>query len=111
SFWNVLLPQDGGHIDLHSEQLDKAVEMIHFTPCHEIDIVWTPRTKSIVASLEYQLLRNHVESAYDMSMPYLPERVLRIEQEHPALVSMANLLRLTDAEFRQGGGLFGLPVA
>ncbi len=111
SSWHGILPLAGGIRDLHSGQQVKAGEMILFTPGHEIDIVWAPGTKAIVASLEDQLLRDHVESAYDMSMPTLPERVLRIEQEHPALVSMANLLRLTDAEFRQGGGLFGLPVA
>lgn len=110
SSWHGILPLAGGIRDLHSGQQVKAGEMILFTPGHEIDIVWAPGTKAIVASLEDQLLRDHVESAYDAHMPAPPERVLRIEQEHPALVSMAKLLRLTDAEFRQGGGLFGLPV-
>lgn len=109
--WHGILPLEGGIRDLRSGRQVKAKEMIIFTPGHEIDIVWEGGTRAIVASLEDRLLRQHFETAYDMPMPDFSERILCIGQKHPALVSMANLLRLADAEFRQDGGMFGSPIA
>lgn len=109
--WHGILPLEGGIRDLRSGQQVAAGEMILFTPEHEIDIVWQGGTRAIVASLDGGLLREHIEAAYDWPTPLLTERVVCIEQQHPALVSMANLLRLADAEFRQGGGVFGSPIA
>lgn len=109
--WHGILPLEGGIRNLRNEQQVTAGEMILFAPGHEIDIVWHDRTKAIVIAVEDRLLRSHVETGYDMQMPQVAERVLCIEQQHPALTSLSNLLRLTDAEFRQGGGLFSLPMA
>lgn len=109
--WHGILPLEGGIINLRNDQQVKAGELILFAPGHEIDIVWHDDTKAIVIALEDRLLRHHVETEYDMQMPMVTERVLCIEQQHAAVASLGNLLRLTDAEFRQGGGLFNRPVA
>lgn len=109
--WHGILPLEGGIRDLATDQQVTVRQMILFAPGHEIDILWEGGTRAIVLSLEDQLLRDHVETAYDRPLPTLAQRVLCIQQRHPGLVSLSNLLRLADAEFRQGGGMFGSPVA
>lgn len=109
--WHGILPLEGGIRAVNSGHRVAAGEMIIFTPGHEIDIVWEGGTRAIVASLEDRLLRDHCESAYDRPMRDVSEQVLCIAQQHPALVSMANLLRLADAESRQRGGVFGSTVS
>jgi len=109
--WHGILPLAGGIVDLRADRQVKAGGMILFAPGHEVDVIWRDGTQAIVIALDNRLLRSHLEAEYEMGIPSVVERVLYIEQEHPALVSLGNLLRLTDAEFRQGQGLLSLPVA
>lgn len=108
--WHAILPLQGA-ISSPGQGLQAVPgQLLVFTPGHEVDVVWHESTQAVVVALDTALLRQHLERHHQNQVPRLPPQALLIEQCHPALLTLGNLLRLVDMEGSNPSGLLASPI-
>lgn len=108
--WHGILPLQGAVSSLPDGQCAAAGELLVFTPGHEVDVVWHEGTQAVVIALDASCLSDHVMRHHQREVAQLPAQAQLIGRQHPALVSLGNLLSLVDSEAGRPSGLLATPI-
>lgn len=108
--WHGILTLQGGVTSRPDGQSAAAGELLLFTPGHEVDVVWHEGTQAVVIALDASCLSDHVMRHHQREVVRLPAQAQLIGREHPALVSLGNLLGLVDSEAGRPSGLLATPI-
>lgn len=108
--WHGILPLRGGVSSRPDGQTAAAGELLVFTPGHEVDVVWHEDTQAVVIALDAACLADHVRRQHHSEVTRVPAQAQLIGREHPALVSLGNLLGLVDREAGSPSGLLATPI-
>ncbi|MBS7661043.1 helix-turn-helix transcriptional regulator [Pseudomonas lalucatii] len=108
--WHGILPLRGAVSSHPDGQRACAGELLMFTPGHEVDVVWHEGTQAIVLALDASLLVDHVMQHHQTEVTRLPAQAQLMGRQHPAVVSLGNLLRLVDSDTGNPSGLLTSPV-
>jgi AraC-like DNA-binding protein len=108
--WHGILPLRGAVSSHPDGQQACAGELLMFTPGHEVDVVWHEGTQAIVLALDASLLSDHVMRHHQAEVARLPAQAQLVGRQHPAVVSLGNLLRLVDSDTGNPSGLLASPV-
>ncbi len=103
--WHAILPLQGGVSSRPDGQSAAAGELLVFTPGHEVDVVWHEGTQAVVIALDAACLVDHVKRHHRSEVTRVPAQAQLIDRQHPALVSLGNLLGLVDREAGSPSGL------
>lgn len=103
--WHGILPLQGGVTSRPDGQSAAVGELLVFTPGHEVDVVWHEGTQAVVIALDAACLVDHVRRLHHSEVTRVPPQAQLIGREHPALVSLGNLLGLVDREAGSPSGL------
>ncbi len=108
--WHAILPLQGGVSSRPDGQSAAAGELLVFTPGHEVDVVWHEGTQAVVIALDAACLVDHVKRHHRSEVTRVPAQAQLIGRQHPALVSLGNLLGLVDREAGSPSGLLATPI-
>lgn len=103
--WHGILPLRGAVSSRSDGQQAGSGELLMFTPGHEVDVVWHEGTQAIVLALDASLLSDHVMRHHQAEAARLPAQAQLIGRQHPAVLSLGNLLRLVDSDTGNSSGL------
>ncbi len=108
--WHGILPLQGGVTSRPDGQSAAAGELLVFTPGHKVDVVWHEGTQAVVIALDAACLVDHVRRQHCSEVARVPAQAQLIGRQHPALVSLGNLLGLVDREAGSPSGLLASPI-
>jgi AraC-like DNA-binding protein len=108
--WHGILPLRGAVSSRPDDQLACAGELLMFTPGYEVDVLWHEGTQAVVIALETACLADHLKQHHQAELTAVPAQAQLIGHTHPALASLANLLRLLDSEAGSPSGLLATPI-
>ncbi len=108
--WHAILPLQGGVSSRPDGQRAAAGELLVFTPGHEVDVVWHEGTQAVVIALDAACLDDHVKRHHRSEVTRVPAQAQLIGRQHPALISLGNLLGLVDREAGSPLGLLATPI-
>lgn len=108
--WHAIFPLTGAVQAVREGHTAKAGDMLLFTPGYDVQAKWAKGTKAVVLTLEPMSLIEHVLAHHQVEIPRPAIQAQRIAGEHPALLSLGQLLKLVDSQVGLECGLLATPA-